>query len=78
MNDWPPKSWKTSRVEALIARELRLGGILIELDELTELIGEDAALAAQVRQLAARLRTRRNDWRDQVRALQAALEEVEA
>lgn len=73
---WPP-NWQAMRVEALIARELRLGAILVELDELTELIGEDPKLAAEVRALAARIRTRRNDWRDQVRGLQQYLEEVQ-
>lgn len=71
-------SWQSMRVEGLIARELRLGAILVELDELEELIGDDGHLAQEVRMLAARLRTRRNDWRDQVRAYQAALEEAEA
>jgi len=71
-------SWQTMRVESLIARELRLGAMLVELDELADLIADDANLAAEVRMLAARLRTRRNDWRDQVRAYQSALEEAEA
>lgn len=77
MNDWPP-NWQAMRVEGLIAKELRLGGILVDLDELVDLVSEDATLAAEVRMLAARLRTRRNDWRDQVRTYQAFLEEAEA
>ena len=76
MTDFPP-SWKASRIEALVARELRLGVILAELDELVDLIGEDASLASEARILAARLRTRRNDWRDQITAYQEKLEEVE-
>jgi hypothetical protein len=77
VSDWPPK-WQAARVEALIAVELRLGMMLVELDELEDLVWEDARLAGEVRQLAARLRTRRNDLRDQVRAYQANLEEAEA
>jgi hypothetical protein len=77
VNEWPP-SWRAARVESLIARELRLGGILVDLDEATDLVSDDPALAGEVRILAARLRTRRNDWRDQVRAYQASLEEAEA
>lgn len=76
MTEWPP-DWRAARVESLIARELRLGALLVELEELVDLVGDDADLAAEVRVLAARLRTRRNDWRDQVRDHQQALE-VEA
>jgi hypothetical protein len=74
---WPP-DWQAMRVEGLIAREVRLGAILVELDEAEDLVSEDAALAAEVRILAARLRTRRNDWRDQVRRYQSSLEESRA
>jgi hypothetical protein len=73
--DWPP-DWQAARLQSLIARELRLGAILVELDELGDLVGDDPGLAGEVRVLAARLRTRRNDWRDLVRSYQAGLEET--
>jgi hypothetical protein len=67
---WPP-DWQTMRVEALIGRELRLGEILVDLDELEDLLADHPSCAADLRVLAARMRTIRNDWRDQVRAWQA-------
>lgn len=76
MNDWPP-NWQAMRVESLIARELRLSGFLVDMDEIVDLVSDDPKLAGEVRGLSARLRTRRNDWRDQVRAFQQTLEEVE-
>jgi hypothetical protein len=60
---WPP-DWRTAEADALEAKVIRLGVVLAELDELEQVLGNDDGVCAGARALAARVRSRRNEFRD--------------
>jgi hypothetical protein len=74
---WPP-DWRALRAEALDAVVIRAGVVLAELDELEQLFSEDEDLCSTARQLAGRVRTRRNEIRDEAQAYRRAVGELAA
>jgi hypothetical protein len=77
MNDWPP-DWRTAKANAAEAVVIRLGVVLAELDELEQLLADDPDICSTARQLAGRIRTRRDELRTQCETLRAALGELAA
>lgn len=72
---WPP-DWRTARAEACDATCIRLGLILAELDELEQILGEEPEIVSQARQLAGRVRTVRNGYREEAESYRHATAEV--
>lgn len=77
---WPP-DWRTARADALEATVIRLGLILVELDELEALqegdLGSNPEIVTRTRELAAYVRARRNGMREEMDRLRAAIRELE-
>jgi hypothetical protein len=72
---WPP-DWRTARADALEATVIRLGLILVELDELEALqegdLGSNPEIVSRTRELAAYVRARRNGMREEMERLRVA------
>lgn len=74
---WPP-DWRSARADACEAVCIRLGVILAELDELEQVLWEDMEVCSVSRQLAGRVRERRNGFREEAERLRTAAVEVAA
>jgi hypothetical protein len=72
---WPP-DWRVSKADALEAVVIRLGLVLAELDELEALLADDPPTCSAARQLAGRVRTRRDGHRDEIERLRDAAKEL--
>jgi hypothetical protein len=70
MDDWPP-DWRSTKADACEAIVIRLGIVLVELDELEQLLAGDVTTCSAARQLAGRVRTRRNELQAEAEALRS-------
>jgi hypothetical protein len=70
-NGKQPADWRTARAAHLEASVAAVELGLDRLDDLAALLAGDTKLTTEIHSLAALLRGRRNDWREEVGALRA-------